>query len=64
MISASHNPPEYNGIKIFDNKGKKIKKDFEDKIQTILNTNANKLIEKKEITLTANKNFLKSIFRV
>jgi len=24
MISASHNPPEYNGIKIFDHNGKKI----------------------------------------
>ena len=26
MISASHNPPEFNGIKIFDNNGEKIKK--------------------------------------
>ena len=26
MISASHNPPEYNGIKIFDQNGKKITK--------------------------------------
>ena len=25
MISASHNPPEYNGIKIFDNNGEKLK---------------------------------------
>ena len=24
MISASHNPPEYNGIKIFDHNGQKI----------------------------------------
>ena len=24
MISASHNPPEYNGIKIFDQNGQKI----------------------------------------
>ena len=33
MISASHNPPEYNGIKIFDNKGQKNTKKFENKIQ-------------------------------
>ena len=26
MISASHNPPEYNGMKIFDNNGQKIQK--------------------------------------
>jgi len=28
MISASHNPPEYNGIKIFDHNGHKISKIF------------------------------------
>jgi len=33
MISASHNPPEYNGIKIFDHNGHKITKYFENKIQ-------------------------------
>ena len=33
MISASHNPPEYNGIKIFDHNGQKITKYFENKIQ-------------------------------
>ena len=32
MISASHNPPEYNGIKIFDHYGQKITKNFENKI--------------------------------
>jgi len=36
MISASHNPPEYNGIKIFDCNGNKITKDFENKIQDIV----------------------------
>ena len=29
MISASHNPPEYNGIKIFDQNGQKLKKIYE-----------------------------------
>ncbi|MDC3180296.1 phosphoglucosamine mutase [bacterium] len=33
MISASHNPPEYNGIKIFDHNGTKITRNFENKIQ-------------------------------
>ena len=32
MISASHNPPEYNGIKIFDQNGQKITKYFENKM--------------------------------
>ena len=36
MISASHNPPEYNGVKIFDQTGQKITKNFENKIQKFL----------------------------
>ena len=36
MISASHNPPDYNGIKIFDHNGIKINKDFENKIQKLI----------------------------
>ena len=36
MISASHNPPEYNGIKIFDQHGQKINKIFENKIQKLI----------------------------
>ena len=46
MISASHNPPEYNGIKIFDAKGKKITKSIEDKIEKIIAESKNKLAEK------------------
>ncbi len=49
MISASHNPPEFNGIKIFDNNGEKIKKDFENKIELIMG-------EAKNNKLFANKN--------
>lgn len=33
MISASHNPAEYNGIKFFDNNGYKLADDIEDRIQ-------------------------------
>lgn len=33
MISASHNPVEYNGIKFFDNKGYKLPDELEDEIQ-------------------------------
>ena len=37
MISASHNPPEYNGIKIFDEKGQKLKPYQEKNIELNLN---------------------------
>ncbi len=37
MISASHNPPEYNGIKFFDNHGNKLNKNKETEIQNYLN---------------------------
>ena len=37
MISASHNPPEYNGIKIFDHNGHKLTKKKEFEIESYLN---------------------------
>lgn len=36
MISASHNPSEYNGIKIFDNNGFKLLDELEEKIEEYL----------------------------
>lgn len=36
MISASHNPPEYNGIKLFDSRGLKLDDDFEDRIEEFI----------------------------
>ena len=51
MISASHNPPEYNGLKIFDHNGQKITKNFENKIQKFIeDSNQNISIPAKEIS--------------
>ena len=36
MISASHNPVEYNGIKFFDERGYKLSDELEDEIQRII----------------------------
>ncbi|MDD3393691.1 MAG: phosphoglucosamine mutase [Clostridia bacterium] len=36
MISASHNPVEYNGIKFFNNQGYKLSDELEDEIEDIL----------------------------
>ncbi len=36
VISASHNPVEYNGIKFFNSKGYKLSDDLEDKIQSVI----------------------------
>ncbi len=56
MISASHNPPEYNGIKIFDNNGQKINKSFENKIQkSIEDSNQNTIVPIKDISIKTNK---------
>ena len=38
MISASHNPPEYNGIKLFDGKGFKLPDAVEDEIESFVKT--------------------------
>ena len=59
MISASHNPPEYNGIKIFDHNGQKITKIFENKIQkSIKELNPNLTGSTKEISLKTNKELM------
>lgn len=39
MISASHNPVEYNGIKFFNDKGYKLSDDLEDEIQRVIEGN-------------------------
>ena len=63
MISASHNPPEYNGIKIFDNNGQKITKNFENKIQKLVEEqNQNHSVPTKEISLNTNKELLDTLY--
>jgi len=57
MISASHNPPEYNGIKIFDHNGQKISKNFENKIQKLVEKH-NQSLHTKEISLETNKKLM------
>jgi len=68
MISASHNPPEYNGIKIFDHNGQKITKYFENKIQKIIEeSNHNISVPSKVIPLNTNKDlfdvYIKSLIQ-
>jgi len=59
MISASHNPPEYNGIKIFDHNGQKITKNIENKIQKFIeDSNKKKSFYTKEISLKPNKKLM------
>jgi len=59
MISASHNPPEYNGIKIFDHNGQKITKNFENKIQKLIEEfNPNLTASSKEVSLKTNKELM------
>ncbi len=59
MISASHNPPEYNGIKIFDHNGQKITKNFENKIQKLIKeSNQNILVPKTVSPLNTNEDLM------
>jgi phosphoglucosamine mutase len=40
VISASHNPPEYNGVKFFDRTGRKLTDDAEEAIEALLDAPA------------------------
>ena len=64
MISASHNPPEYNGIKIFDHNGQKITKYFENKIQKCVEEqNQNQSVSSRESSLSTNKELLSTYMK-
>jgi phosphoglucosamine mutase len=40
VISASHNPPEYNGVKLFDRDGRKLTDEAEEEIEALLDAPA------------------------
>jgi len=40
VISASHNPPEYNGVKLFDRDGRKLTDEQEEEIEALLEAEA------------------------
>ncbi|MDC3170963.1 phosphoglucosamine mutase [Prochlorococcus sp. AH-716-E13] len=62
MISASHNPPEYNGIKIFDSNGEKIKKEFESRIELIMKTEKKNQLSVHKNTSIRENNYLLNIY--
>ncbi len=41
VVTASHNPPEYNGVKLFDGEGHKLADEDEEAIEALLDTPAN-----------------------
>src|SRR5215203_6266022 len=45
VISASHNPPEYNGVKFFDQDGSKLTDDSEEEIEALLDAPASRQIQ-------------------
>ena len=69
MISASHNPPEYNGIKIFDHFGHKLNKKKEQEIESYFNKinstlifrKRNNIIQKFDLLEIYNQSLLESI---
>ena len=40
VITASHNPPEYNGVKFFDRDGQKLTDESEEEIEALLDADA------------------------
>ncbi|MGI6046197.1 MAG: phosphoglucosamine mutase [Eggerthellaceae bacterium] len=47
VISASHNPPQYNGIKLFDNAGFKLPDELEDEIEAFVTEGGLEAVVKK-----------------
>lgn len=47
VVSASHNPPEFNGVKFFNSKGHKVTRGWEDRIEQFLSNRAIAAISRK-----------------
>lgn len=68
MITASHNPTEYNGIKVFDTNGDKIDNSIKEKINKLINDNSFIPMYKEDIGRIYDKSsslidiYLKSMF--
>lgn len=66
MISASHNPVEYNGIKIFSGSGYKLSDEIEEEIEKLILDNPEKIVLKSGVeigTVTVRKNAVKDYIR-
>lgn len=57
VISASHNPMEYNGIKFFNNKGFKLSDEIEEKIESLILDNSD------EIKLSIGENIGRIVYK-
>lgn len=66
MISASHNPPEYNGIKILAYEGKKLSSDEEEKIEHLIENSPKEsyILGKKTIWSLAAEQYIQSLAKV
>jgi len=53
VISASHNPPEYNGVKVFDGRGRKLTDAAEEEIEALLDAPAPGVGEIDRVTIAA-----------
>ncbi|MBE5741069.1 MAG: hypothetical protein E7351_00855 [Clostridiales bacterium] len=58
MISASHNPSEYNGLKFFNNHGEKVSDEFEEELETLMDMTA--ICESKSYSCIKNVEILKT----
>lgn len=65
MITASHNPKEYNGVKIIDSSGYKISKDIENELERLTRSKSNKSVFKGTLRVdtTYKKTYDSSIIR-
>ena len=43
-VTASHNPPEYSGVKMFDSRGMELSREYEDRIERVMTVQVNKCV--------------------
>lgn len=61
MITASHNPRNYNGIKVYGSDGAQLSTDDSDKLSEYINKLGNSLIVDNEFNFESNSEFIKTL---